>query len=123
MFDQFKAMGALAALMKDKDRLKETGERVRTKLENARVEGSAGGGAVRVEVSGAAKVLHVHIEPAMAVGFADDESRGAAEALIAEAVNDGLAKAREAAQSIVEAEAEELGLGDFLPQIRGMLPA
>lgn len=122
MFDQFKAMGAVAGLMKDKDRLREVSERVRTRLEAVRAEGRAGGGAVRVEVSGVGVVLSVHIEPAMAVGFADDESRGAAELLIAEAVNDGIAKAKEAAQSIIEDEAEELGLGDMLPKLRGLLP-
>jgi DNA-binding protein YbaB len=122
MLDQFKAMGALAGLMKDKDRLREISERVRTRLEETRVEGRAGGGAVRVEVSGVGEVLGVHVEPAIGAGFADAESRDAAQLLIAEAVNDGLTKAKQAAQSIVESEAEELGLGDMLPKLRGLLP-
>jgi DNA-binding protein YbaB len=122
MFDQFKAMGALAGLLKDKDKVKATADRVREKLEATRVEGSAGGGAVRATVNGTARVLFVHVEPALGAGFGDEQSRGMAEALIAEAVNDGLRRAREAAQAIVEEEAHEMGLADMIPGLRNFLP-
>ena len=122
MFDQFKTMGALAGLMKDRDRLQAAADRVKERLESTEVTGEAGGGAARAVVTAAARVVSVHVEPALAVGFGDETSRVMAEGLIAEAVNDGLAKAREAAQRIVEAEAEELGLGEMLPTLRGLLP-
>lgn len=122
MFDQFKAMGAIAGLMKDKDRLRDAAERVKAQLDAAEVTGEAGGGAVRVVVSGSARVLSVHVEQALAVGFGDAENKAMAEALIAEAVNDGLARARFAAQKIIEQEAEALGLGEMLPDLRGFLP-
>lgn len=122
MLDQFKAMGAIAGLLKDKDKVKAASDRVRAKLEATRVEGSAGGGAVRATVTGTAKVLRVSIDPAIGAGFASEESREFAEALVAEAVNDGLLKAREAAQTIVEAEAQEMGLSDMIPGLKNFLP-
>lgn len=122
MLDQFKMMGALAGLLKDKEKVQETAERVREKLDATRVEGSAGGGAVRATVTGSARVESVRVDPALGAGFADDESRALAESLIAEAVNDGLRKAREAAQAIVEEEAQEMGLADMIPGLRNILP-
>lgn len=122
MLDQFKAMGAIAGLLKDKDKVKSASDRVRAKLEATRVEGSAGGGAVRATVTGTAKVLGVSIDPAIGAGFAHDESKHLAESLVAEAVNDGLMKAREAAQAIVEAEAHEMGLADMIPGLKNFLP-
>mgnify|MGYP001195787915 CR=1 FL=1 len=122
MFDQFKAMGAVAGLLKDKERLRETAQRVRDRLEQAKVAGESGGGAVRVTASGAGRVLSVQVEPALAAGFGDGVNRAIAESLIAEAVNDALARAKEAAQKIIEEEAAELGLGELLPGMRGLMP-
>ena len=122
MLDQFKVMGALAGLLKDKDKVKASADRVRAKLESTRVEGSAGGGAVRVTVTGTARVEAVRVDPALGAGVADEESRSLAEALIAEATNDGLTRAREAAQAIVEEEAQEMGIADMLPSLRSFLP-
>lgn len=122
MLDQFKAMGAIAGLLKDKEKVKATADRVKAKLDATVVTGSAGGGAVRAQVSGSARVLSVHVEPALAVGFGDDESRAMAQALIAEAVNDGLRLARESAQAIIEEEANEMGLADMIPGLRNFLP-
>jgi hypothetical protein len=123
MFNNFKAMGAVASLLKDRERLEATANRVRSRLEETRVEGESGGGAVRAVVSGTARVHAVHVEPAVGAGFGSEESRGMAERLIADAVNDGLEKARAAAQAIVEEEAQELGLEDLLPDLRKLLPA
>lgn len=122
MFDQFKAMGAIAGLMKDKERLREAADRVKARLEAAEVTGESGGGAVRAVVNGTTTVLSVHVEPALAVGFGDGANRAMAESLIAEAVNDGLTRARVAAQKIIEEEAEAMGLADLLPGLRGFLP-
>ena len=122
MLDQFKAMGAIAGLLKDKEKVKAASDRVRAKLEATRVEGAAGGGAVRATVTGTAKVLSVSIDPAIGAGFASGENKSLAESLVAEAVNDGLTKAREAAQAIVEAEAQEMGLADMIPGLKNFLP-
>lgn len=111
MFDAFKSMGALAGLMRDKERLAEAAERVRSKLRDVRAEGQAGAGAVRVVASGELLVVSVHVEVAMASGLgADEASRAMAETLIAEATNAALERAREAAAKIVGDEMEAMGL-------------
>lgn len=111
MIDAFKSMGALAGLMKNKDKLEEVAARIKVRLAETQVTGEAGAGAVRVRASAEMKVLDVHVEPAMAAGFgADETSREMAQRFVAEATNDALAKARDAAAEIVGAEAAELGL-------------
>jgi len=111
MFDQLKTLGAVAALLKDKDRLKEAGERIQRKLELMSITGAAGGGAVRVTIDGKLRVKSVHLDPAFASGLAaGDQSRVMGEALIAEAISDALGRAQEMIRAEAEREARELGL-------------
>jgi len=123
MFDQMRAMGAIASLMKDRQKLSEAAARVKDRLEAARVEGSAGGNAITVTVAGTLRVIDVHIEPAMAAAFsADDQSRTMAQELIAEATNDAMAAAQALAREIIAEEAKELGLPEELSaQLSGSL--
>lgn len=114
MFDQFKAMGALAGLMRDKERLNAASRRVRSKLASLRISASAGGGAIEAIATGEMRIEAVNLSPAMRTASADEASRAMAEALIAQAVNDALDKAKAAAASIIEAEARDLGLADLL---------
>jgi hypothetical protein len=117
MFDQMKAMGALAGLMRDKEKVAEISERVRETLETVRVVGEAGGGAVRVTVSGKLEVQDVELDPNLTQGMASgDDSRVMAQDLIKEAINDANAKARVVIQREMQKLAEELGL----PEIPGM---
>lgn len=118
MLDQFKAMGAVAGLLKDKERLREIADAFKAKLERIRVEGESGGGAVRVTVSGQMRVTNVHLDPALIAGLRADEGNGRemAQALIEEATNDALAKAQMLVQQEAQRQAEELGL----PSIPGM---
>jgi DNA-binding protein YbaB len=128
VLDSFKLMGALAGLMRNKDKLEASALRVKEAMETTTAEGESGGGAVRTVVSAQMKVESVTLDPALAAGLAmGGASQEMAEALIAEAVNDGIAKAKKAAQTIVEAELQELGLGDLeelksLPGVGGLLP-
>jgi len=123
MLSQMKTMGALAGLLRDKDRVREISERVQDTLETVRVVGEAGGGAVRVTVSGKMHVESVEIDPAMASGLAaGDESRVLAQKLIADAVNDATAKARVVIQMEMSKVGEELGLPD-IPGLGAMLGA
>lgn len=123
MFDQFKAMGQIAGLLKNKERLKESMDQVRATLEATRVEGSAGGGAVRVTASGSMQIIEVALDPALAAGLAQGgDSQTYAESLIAEATNDAIARAQQTAKDAIARESEALGLpdlsgamGDFLP--------
>jgi hypothetical protein len=111
VIDSFKAMGAIAGLMKNKERLAEATERVKARLAALRVEGEAAGGVVRVTATGEMKVVDVHVEPALASGFgADESSRLMAQKLIIEATNEALTKARDEAARILGAEMEALGL-------------
>ena len=63
-------------------------------LEEMTVEGSAGGGAVRVVVTGKLKVQAVHIDP----DAVDPDDVQMLEELVLAAVNEGLQKAQDVAQ-------------------------
>lgn len=116
----FKTMGAIASLLKDKDKLVAAGERVKAKLEALRVEGSSGGGAVRVVVTGTQTVVGVSVDPSVGSGFGGGaDAQEMAEKLVADATNDGLKRAREEAQRIIEAEMKELGLDQAMPGLMG----
>ena len=113
MLNQMKAMGALAGLLRDKERIKEITDRVQDTLETVRVVGESGSGAVRVTVSGKLRIESVEMDPAMAAGLAaGDDSRVMGQKLIEDAVNDALEKARVVIQSEMSKVAEELGLPD-----------
>jgi len=123
MFDQMKAMGALASLMRDKKRMAEISERIQETLDAVRVVGEAGGGAVRVVVSGKMNVESVELDPAMTQGMSsDDDSRLLAQNLIKDAVNDANAKARVVLQKEMQRLSEELGLPD-IPGMGSLLGA
>lgn len=119
MFDQFKAMGALAGLMKNRDKIREAGERMQASLEAARIVGQSGGGLVRVEVSGRLRVQGVEIDPSVASAMGDDRSRREAERLITEAVNDAMRAAERVIQQESQRMARELGIED-MPGMEGL---
>lgn len=122
MFDKFKAMSTMAALMKNKDQLKAAGERIKSKSQEIRATGEGGGGAVRVTVSGQMKVLAVELQPALVSGMAaDDRTRELAGSLIAEAVNNANQSAQSQMKALIEKEAKELGLPDLPGDITGLL--
>ncbi|MCC6676070.1 MAG: YbaB/EbfC family nucleoid-associated protein [Phycisphaerales bacterium] len=121
MFDNLKAMGAMAGLMKNKDRLREVGERVKEKMARARVSGQAGGGAARAVVSGQMRVVEIELSGPLVAGMAaDDKTRALAGTLIAEAVNSALEQAQRMLQEEISKEARELGLPD-LPGLGDLL--
>ena len=114
MFDSLKTMQALGSLMKNKDQIAQAARRVGEKLDALRVEGEAGSGACHATVTGKMRVVDVTLEPSLVAGMgADEKTRGLAQTLIAEAVNDANTKAQARAHAIVRAEAEDLGLGDL----------
>ncbi len=119
MFDQFKTMGALAGLMKNKDRLHEMGEELKARLADVRATGEAGGGVVRVVASGDFQIVEVKLNEA-AASASDDRSREMLQDLIAEASNEALRRARALAQGEVARMADELGLPG-MPGLTGLL--
>ena len=127
MLNQMKLMGVLAGLMKNQDQLAASAQRVRAALSATCVTGEAGGGAARATFTCDLKLVAVELSPSLAGGLGDDANRAEAEALITEAVNDGLARAQETAKAAVAAELDELGLTDLLAGgalsgLRGLLP-
>lgn len=117
MFDQLKTMGALAGLLKNKDKIQESIARFQESLEGMRATGTAGSGAVKVTVTGKMKVVEVKLDPAMAAGLGrDGASREMGERLIAEAANDAL----ETVQGMVRDEANRHAKGLGLPELPGL---
>jgi DNA-binding protein YbaB len=126
MFDNMRMMGALAGLMKNKDKLKEAGERVKAKAEEMRVTAEAGGGAARATVTGTMRVVAVELTPALVLGMAaEDRTRELAASLIAEAVNAAIKDAQLRMKSLLDEEARGLGIEgglSGLPGLGGLLP-
>ena len=117
MLDQMKALGALAGLMKNKDRLREIADEFQRRLERIDVEGAAGGGAVRVNASGKMRITSVHIDPAAVAGLGvGDGGREMVQALVLEATNEALSRA----QAMVQDEARRMAQELDLPDIPGM---
>ena len=79
--------------------------KVQADLEQEQVEGSAGGGAVKVVVSGQQKLLSIAIEPDVA---GDDVEM--LQDLVVAAVNDAMDRSRELAAERMQSVAAGLGL-------------
>jgi len=121
MFDQMKAMGALAGLLKDKDRVREIARDFEERLERISITGSAGGGAVRVTVTGKMRVTDVSLDPALVAGMTHGEGGQAmAQSLIMDATNDALLNAQMRVKNETHKMTEELGLPD-IPGINKLL--
>lgn len=83
------AFGDMGNLLKQAQEMQRELDRAREELRSARVEGTSGGGAVRVEVDGDGQVQKIHIRPdALASSDA-----AAVESLVLAAVRDGITKA------------------------------
>lgn len=91
MFDQIKQLGAL---VKNAGAIREKAEQMKAELERKTVEGSSGGGAVRVTANGRGRILRVELDPPLLQGIAGGEKRGV-EQLIVAAVNEAQDKAQE----------------------------
>ncbi|MFN5300226.1 MAG: YbaB/EbfC family nucleoid-associated protein [Planctomycetaceae bacterium] len=110
----FKQLGQMAAMAKQAGELKERMREMQDRLQQARFEGVAAGGAVRVEVSGLLQVIDCQIAPALVqTGDAPTVSR-----LVLVATNAALENARKGA---AEAMAEVTG-GLDLPGLSGLIP-
>jgi nucleoid-associated protein EbfC len=122
MFDKIKAMGQVAALLKDKERLRESAQRIKLRAAEVRAEGESGGGAVRATVDGTMKVLKVEMQPALVAGMAADErTRELAGTLIADAINQAIGKAQESMKGVISKEAADMGLPDLPGGLGGLI--
>ncbi len=84
-------LGDMGNLLKQAQRMQQELDRVQAELAAARVEGSAGGGAVRVTVSGDGQVLKVDLS-AQTIGAGDKELL---EDLLLAALRDGLGRSQD----------------------------
>lgn len=90
---------------------KQMQEQMQDKLGQTVVEGSAGGGAVRVKMNGRKQLLRVHIDASAVTGLGTNAAdREMLEDLIVAAVNEAGRQADEAAQSGVSGMLSGLGL-------------
>ena len=96
MFDKLKAAPQMAGRVKDLPKLQAKIEEVRARLATTRVEGSSGGGAVKAVAFCDIRIDTVTLDPSVFRGLANGSSadQSYANRLIAEAVNDALARAR-----------------------------
>lgn len=105
----FKGLGQLASLLKNAGAIQERMQAMQENLKRLRIEGSAGGGMVTVEMNGQQQVLSCRIEESL---FASGD-REMVEDLTVAAVNQALDKARLAAVD----EMNRLGGGLDVPGI------
>jgi nucleoid-associated protein EbfC len=115
----FNQLGMLADLMKNAGKLRETFEKAVESLGHLEVEGTAGGGAVKVKANGRLEVVSVRIDPEL-IKSADNELL---EDLVAAAVNAALVRAREVAASSLSSMTGGLPLPPGLfPGLGGSAP-
>ena len=123
MFDQMKAMGAIAGLLKDKEKVRQMATEFERRMETISAIGSSGGGAVRVTVSGKMRVTDVFLDPALIAGMAaEGNGREMAQALILDATNDALLQAQMRVKDEAQKMSDELGLPE-IPGLSRMLGA
>jgi DNA-binding YbaB/EbfC family protein len=91
-------------MMRQVQQMQEKMNKVQVELETDTVEGTAGGGAVRVVATGTQKVMSVTIDPAAA---SDTEML---QDLVVAAVNEAMEKSKQLAASKMQAVASGLGL-------------
>ena len=85
----------LSELLKQAQQFQEKIEKVQEELAQTQVEGSAGGGMVRVVANGRQQILEVHIDPEVV----DPEETEMLEDLVLAAVGQALDKAQQVANS------------------------
>ncbi|MEA2452736.1 MAG: nucleoid-associated protein EbfC [Actinomycetota bacterium] len=88
-------MKDMQRMMKEAQKMAMEMQKAQAELAELQFEGSAGGGAVKVVVSGDQKVLSVTIDPEMLSDFDEDDIEMIGDTVTA-AVNDALDKSREA---------------------------
>jgi DNA-binding YbaB/EbfC family protein len=88
------SFGEMGNLLKQAQEMQREINRVREELRETVVEGTAGGGAVRVEVTGDRKVQKVELSDEVA----SSGDRGMIEDLVLAALRDGLGKAEKLAE-------------------------
>lgn len=100
-----KGLANLASLMRNAQEIQAKAAEMRERLSALRVEGTAGGGMIRVDVTGEQKVVGVHIEESLIQGG----DRELIEDLLVSAMNQALDQSRDAAAEEMSQLAGGLG--------------
>ena len=107
----FKGLGDLTAVMQQAREAQSKMKAVQERLANQRVEGTAGGGMVRVEIDGRQNVTAVQIEPTIT------NDLELLQDLVRSATNDALAKSA----NLVQAEMADAMGGLDLPGLENLM--
>ena len=118
MFDKLKQASQMAGMLKDLPKLQAKMEEVRARLADTKVEGSAGGGAVKAVAFCDIRIDSVTLDPSVFRGMANGSASDQAYAnrMIAEAVNDALGRARPRMAEEIGRAAKDSGI-DLPPHI------
>jgi len=118
MFEGFGKLANLGGMLKQAQQMGGRLTQIAEELKSKRVEGTAGGGLVTVEVNGAGEVLACRIDPSLITGG----DRELIEDLVPAAMNQALAKSRELhaeALKSLTAGLDMPGIHDMLSQLSG----
>jgi DNA-binding protein YbaB len=118
MFDSLKAMGAMAALVKNKEAVAEAFARVLRELESrtVTVEGARqpdGTPGIVVIASGKLEIVSITLAPALLAASGDEPGRARLQQLISGATNAALKRAKELLMGEISREAKALGLPEM----------
>jgi len=105
----FKGIGNIASMLKQAREMQGRMQEMQESLAKQRVEGTAGGGMVTVEVNGQQKVLGIRIEESLL----ESQDREMLEDLLVAATNQALDKARDAAAEEMSRITGNLDLPDL----------
>lgn len=121
MFKGLGNLGNLANIMQQAQSMGTRMQEVNDKLKSERVQGSAGGGMVEVEVNGLGEVLRLTIEPSLV----EKSETGMIEDLVPAAINQAQAKAKQMHADSMKTLTEGInlpGLGDAISKFTGTEP-
>ena len=103
----FKGLGDMSKMMKAAQEMQSKMAEATERVQNIQAEGSAGAGMVKATATGSGDVKSLTVDPSL---FGSAEDKEVLEDLIVAAVNDAIAKAREASQAEMAKVTEGLPL-------------
>jgi DNA-binding protein YbaB len=124
MFDALKSMGAVASLLKNKDKIAAAVTQVREELERRQISVDSPDKSVSLLVTASGKVERVTLSPsALAQASGDDAARARLEQTIAGAMNAARARMVVIVQEEISRQAEALGLPELAnsPELRKLM--
>jgi DNA-binding protein YbaB len=114
MFDNLKMMGAVASLMKNKEKIAIAMQRVQANLEERRITVNAPDGSVRVVMNAKSKIESITFAPeVLAAAASDAMAKERLERMIAGAISAAQARVVEILKAEIDREAKDLGVPEL----------